>query len=275
MAGEQVRARRGEEGQPPKSELSEAARRLSEEEKRRVDELFRSAISAETVEQEEAFWTQLVDNYGSVPEVLIRSACNRGNSRLRQGKFEEALADYNRAIEISPYEVDPFLNRGIAYEALGRLEEALTDYDRVLRLNPSDPAGWNNRGNALLGLRRFREASDSFKSALGISGPQKYPNAALNLNLAEYELGNDAAVLQDLQSLLRRFRDDFPDARAAYALILWEQGDRVAAEQEWDRATAADPRYRQLDWITRFRRWPPRLTGVLQRFSESAKVKVK
>jgi len=125
--------------------------------------------------REEAFWTQLVDNYGSVPEVLIRSACNRGNSRLRQGKFEEALADYNRAIEISPYEVDPFLNRGIAYEALGRLEEALTDYDRVLRLNPSDPAGWNNRGNALLGLRRFREASDSFKERAGHLGPAEVP----------------------------------------------------------------------------------------------------
>jgi tetratricopeptide (TPR) repeat protein len=36
---------------------------------------------------------------------------NRGNARSRQGKLAEALADYNRSIEICPWSVDPVLNR--------------------------------------------------------------------------------------------------------------------------------------------------------------------
>ena len=49
-------------------------------------------------------------------------------------KIQEALADYDRAITLSPEAADPHLNRGAVYESLGRFEEALVDYDVVLYL---------------------------------------------------------------------------------------------------------------------------------------------
>ena len=49
--------------------------------------------------------------------------------------MEEALKDYNRAIELVPSAADPHLNRGAVYESMGRLEEALKDYDVVLFLD--------------------------------------------------------------------------------------------------------------------------------------------
>lgn len=255
--------------------LSEAARGLSAKDKARVEELFQRAFDAPNVELEEAAWSELLEAYGSVPEVEARVVSNRGNSRARQGKFTEALADYGRSIELAPGEVDAYLNRGASYEALGRLNDAMSDYDRVLGIDPKDPAAWNNRGNALMGLQRFAEARDSFKTALSISGPQQFAFAAVNLNLAEFELGNDEAAFKDLRALLARYADAFPDARAAYALILWDRGDRVAAEADWDRAIAADPRYKSMEWVTKFRRWPPRIRNILQRFSKTTQVKVR
>lgn len=56
----------------------------------------------------------------------------------RQGKLQEALKDYDRAIELVPSAADPHLNRGAVYESLGRLEEALKDYDVVLPLGKKD-----------------------------------------------------------------------------------------------------------------------------------------
>ena len=47
-------------------------------------------------------------------------------------KIQEALADYDRAIALSPEAPDPHLNRGAVYESLARFEEALVDYDVVL-----------------------------------------------------------------------------------------------------------------------------------------------
>ena len=40
-----------------------------------------------------------------------RALGNRGNSRSRQGRLDEALADFNAAIALCPWAVDPVLNR--------------------------------------------------------------------------------------------------------------------------------------------------------------------
>ena len=57
-----------------------------------------------------------------VPDVVGRAYGNRGNARSRQGRLAEALGDYNTAIALCPWSVDPLLNRGVALEALGRFE---------------------------------------------------------------------------------------------------------------------------------------------------------
>ena len=44
---------------------------------------------------------------------------NRGNVRLAIGDFEGSIDDQNQAISLSPSEIDPYINRGIAEEALG------------------------------------------------------------------------------------------------------------------------------------------------------------
>ena len=45
---------------------------------------------------------------------------NRGNILLALGDPKAAIRDQTRAIEISPEDLDPYLNRGIAEEALQR-----------------------------------------------------------------------------------------------------------------------------------------------------------
>ena len=63
------------------------------------------------------------------------------------------------------------------------------------------------------------------------------------------------------RALLRRY-PEFPDVRAALAAALWEAGLRGEAETEWQRLD--DGRYRDLAWVRRNRRWPPRLVADLQ-----------
>mmetsp|Transcript_52006 Transcript_52006/g.116711 ORF Transcript_52006/g.116711 Transcript_52006/m.116711 type:complete len:316 (-) Transcript_52006:98-1045(-) len=252
---------------------------LSEQDKfailREVQSMGDVAINAPTVQEEEAAWTKMLDRFAGLPDIEVRVRCNRGNSFARQGKLKEALEDYDKAIELVPDAADPHLNRGAVYESLGRLEDALKDYDIVLQQDVADPAAWNNRGNALLGLQRFEEARDSFQQALDISGSQTFAFAAVNLALAQYELGEDDNAVQTLRKLLARYAEAFPDARAVYALIMWDKGDPILGESEWDRATAADVRYRSADWVKDFRRWPPRLLGIFKRFAATTGVKVK
>jgi len=67
-------------------------------------------------QEEERLWTELIDKYqdSEAPwkaDVVGRAYGNRGNSRSRQGRMEEALADFNVAIQLCPWSVDPLLNR--------------------------------------------------------------------------------------------------------------------------------------------------------------------
>jgi len=160
-----------------------------------VSRMFEEALDAPNVSAEERLWTQVIEKYGPsdanwAPDASCRAYGNRGNARSRQGKFKEAIEDYNKAFELCPYSSDPVLNRGVAYEvsllvfarpaqplltmllwslvsakALGKYDLALQDYTAVLKVDVSDPAAWNNFGNAQAGLGHWDAAADAYKKA--------------------------------------------------------------------------------------------------------------
>lgn len=52
-------------------------------------------------------------------------------------------------------------DRGIALDKLGRYEEAIASYDKFLQVFPLDHLGWLSRANALVELGRHEEAITS------------------------------------------------------------------------------------------------------------------
>ena len=110
----------------------------------------------------EQSWTQILEQYPDNPAIWS----NRGNVRLSQNKIEEAISDYEKAIEIVPLAPDAYLNRGIAYERLKKWSEAIADYNQVIELDPKDPVAYNNRGNAEGGLGKWEKATEDYKLSL-------------------------------------------------------------------------------------------------------------
>ena len=66
---------------------------------------------------------------------------NRGIALRDLGRFEEALAACDRAIEIDPRHAVAHTNRGNALRDLGRFEEALAAYDRAIEIDPRNADG--------------------------------------------------------------------------------------------------------------------------------------
>ncbi len=54
------------------------------------------------------------------------------------GRYGEALADFNRAIELDPDSTWLMVRRGQTYQAMDRYEEALADFNRAIELDPDD-----------------------------------------------------------------------------------------------------------------------------------------
>lgn len=85
----------------------------------------------------------------------------RGNVYAHQNDFQQALANFDKAIELNPQFVDAYYNRGLVYENLGSaillsgrdyFEKALPDYSKAIELNPQFAKAYNNRGTTYYNL---------------------------------------------------------------------------------------------------------------------------
>lgn len=238
----------------------------TDSELRAAANLLQKALNAVTVEQEEALWTELIDTYRGVkadwvPDIVGRALGNRGNARTRQGRLNAALGDFNAAIELCPWAVDPVLNRGVCLEGMARWEEAIADYKAVLAAAPNDPSAWNNLGNPNAALGNWEVAEQCFGKAASLA--PEFAFASGNQALALYQLGQTDRAVRQMRQLLRRYQD-FDDMRAALALALWDIGKREEAETQWSRVD--DIRYKDAAWLKSQRHWPPRLLNDLEAF---------
>lgn len=77
-----------------------------------------------------------------------------------------------------------------------------------------------------------------------------------------------------MRDIVRR-QPGFADMRAALAADAWGRGDLGEAETQWrltcDGTTVGCKQYRDLDWVSRIRRWPPSLVKQLDVFLSNKK----
>ena len=73
-----------------------------------------------------------------------------GNAKFIQGDLRGAIADYSRAVELSPDNTDAYIRRGVAKLSLGDHDGAIADFDRAIGLNPERADAYNNRGDVLI-----------------------------------------------------------------------------------------------------------------------------
>jgi len=117
-----------------------------------------------------------------------------------QGRFDEARARFDRALELDPTypaaRVDLavlLLNQGKKDEAKQALQKALTD-------NPYIPDGWNTMGVILAQEGDLRGAVQAWERAVSLN--PKLSIALLNLAAASAELGDNARAEAALKQLI-------------------------------------------------------------------------
>ena len=98
---------------------------------------------------------------------------NRGYTLYELQRYSEAIASYEKALEIKPDLHQVWKNRGLALYELQRYSEAIVSYKKALEIKPDDHDAWNNRGFVLWLLQRDEEAIASYQKAIEIK-PDKH-----------------------------------------------------------------------------------------------------
>jgi len=52
------------------------------------------------------------------------------------GNYNQAIADYDKVIELDPKDSETYINRGRTYYYLGNYNQAIADYDKVIEFDP-------------------------------------------------------------------------------------------------------------------------------------------
>ncbi|NEU73603.1 tetratricopeptide repeat protein [Hassallia byssoidea VB512170] len=151
-------------------------------------------------------YQELIAEDHQVPERQYDLLINLGKLQSAGQDYKQAIASYDKALEIKPDEHYAWNFRGYALENLGRNEEAIASYDKALEFKPDDHYAWNFRGIALRDLGRYEEAIASFDKALSIK--PDYHQAWNNRGYALEKLGRDEEALASYDQALSIKPDD-------------------------------------------------------------------
>ena len=92
-----------------------------------------------------------------------------GNLLRKEGRVDEAIAQYQEALQIKTNYAAAHYNLGIALRQTGRLEEAIAQYREALQCNPSYADADVDLGAALLDAGRLDEAIAYLQKALQLN----------------------------------------------------------------------------------------------------------
>lgn len=126
---------------------------------------------------------------------------SRANIYGLRGEFENAMADYNKAIELDTSLTNAYLNRGVTYSMFGDFERAINDYARAIQLDPGNPAAYVNRARAYIELGQADKAVEDCNRVLAANPLDA--EALLCRGWALYHRGSADAAIKDLNRVLQ------------------------------------------------------------------------
>jgi tetratricopeptide (TPR) repeat protein len=92
-----------------------------------------------------------------------------GVALAQQGRLDDAIAEFTKAVAMTPAYAPAFSNLGNAYRERGRLAEALAAYERALAIDPEYWVAHQNLGVLYKQMGRLGEAVEHFKKATKMS----------------------------------------------------------------------------------------------------------
>ena len=198
----------------------------------------------------------------------VRSHHERGNALLSQGKLDEAITEFRKAIALDPKHLAAHLNLANTCARLGRWDQALAAMDKAAELAPGDP--WNPFRAAALHLhtgdlagyrrvcrdmmKRFGDTKDPGVADLAAKTCLLLPDAVadrdrvgkladrtvtgdinnrwflLTKALAENRAGRHAEAIQWLERFAPRAERGWPSEGSAFAVLALAQHQRGRRE---------------------------------------------
>jgi tetratricopeptide (TPR) repeat protein len=161
----------------------------------------------------------------------------------KAGRYEEAVAEWKKALELSPENDKAHNNVGLLLVGIGKFEEAIPHFEKTLKVNPEYPAAHSNLGVALAGIGKLEEAIAEFVNALAVDPD----SAEAHNNLARVlaRKGNLDEAITHFQKALE-LAPDSASVRHSLAQALTAKGSLDEAIAQFQKVLEISPEYPQI-----------------------------
>jgi tetratricopeptide (TPR) repeat protein len=144
-------------------------------------------------------WDDAVADYTRAIEQdpgMARAYNNRAAAYAQERRFDAAVADFSKTIQLDSKSALAYRNRGLAYHDLGQIAPSIEDYSVAIRLDPNDFESRFERGNVYLDAADYQKAVADYDQAIALDA--KRASAWLNRAEAHRRLGHAKQSLADI-----------------------------------------------------------------------------
>ena len=182
-----------------------------------------------SVAMEEEKYTKLLKHING-----IESVKKKANSLFKDGKLDEAIAEYTKLLEYDPenknFQSIILANRALCYRKQNKLMEALKDVDEALKLNPLYVTGYIRRGHVYKDLKMYDDAVHDFQKVKELDPSNRDADSLIK----EASSLNDQARNRDYYKILGIDRNATPEQiKKAYRkmALKWHPDRNSESEQ--------------------------------------------
>lgn len=205
--------------------------------------LLLSAVAGGRTRHQLAYWQDTETLCRHMIRVAPRAAVlhtDLGDELTRQGRIDEAVASFRRALELDPNWYDAHNGLGMALLRRNRPADAIRHFDFATAINPQRGAAFAGRGAALVQMDRLDDAFGAFQQSLQLD--PHFADAHANMGAILARRGDlDGAVRHYEEAL--RLQPELARTHFNLAVALSRMGRLESAAERFRQATRLEPSY--------------------------------
>jgi tetratricopeptide (TPR) repeat protein len=96
----------------------------------------------------------------------VATVLSKGQTLLNLDQPEEALGQFDEALQLDPRNIEAWIKRGTALERLQRVDEAITSYDQAIAIDGSTATAYLFKAGVYNRQKKYAEALQCYEKAL-------------------------------------------------------------------------------------------------------------
>jgi tetratricopeptide (TPR) repeat protein len=172
-----------------------------------------------------------------------------GAEQEQSGNFEQAIAEYTKALEIDPKFGEVLCRRAHVHQSTGDYDRAIADFSKAIANEPKNAMALLGRGSAFEAKSLLKQAIDDYSRAIKAS---KAGIAYYARGTAQLAIGDLAAAIKDFTAAIKaepQFRAAYHSRAVAHersgqpalAQADYQQAESLAATQQRQQTAHASP----------------------------------